>query len=132
MERILLLLLAILITIAIFTHLVGEVADKQTSRIYARAHLVETKNEATKGLLGVMLPYVIIAVSLIAGAIVVVAMTFGLISVTALWINRPQPPRIETHIIERHTMVMLRPGQSPKDYYRQLEKTNRIYYMNGE
>ncbi|KKL48413.1 hypothetical protein LCGC14_2325790 [marine sediment metagenome] len=132
MEKILSWVLAIFIAIIFFTYLVGEVTDKQTSRLYARAHLSEVRSESRKDLSVIFLPYVIIAVSLIAGVIVVVALTYGLIAVTAIWINRPlppPPPKTEIRIIERQIIVMLRPNQSRRDYYQQLEKvTNQTYY----
>lgn len=133
MEKILFWVLAILGVIIFWTYLAGEVADKQTSRLYARAHVIETQSEARKDLMAGLMPYVVISVSLIAGVIVVIAMTFGLISVTAIWINRPLPPKTEIRIIERQIIVMLQPDQSRRDYYRQLEKvSNQTYYTNGE
>ncbi len=136
MEKILSWVLVILVAIILLAYLVGEATDKQTSRIYARAHLLEVLSESRKDLAVIFMPYVVIAVSLIAGVTVVVALTYGLIAVTTIWINRPlppPPPKTEIRIIERQIIVMLRPNQSRRDYYQQLEKvTNQTYYLDGE
>lgn len=100
------ILVFILVSI-LFLYVSGRVTDKQTNRLYARAHLSEVQNEGRKDLMAGLMPYVVISVSLIAGVIVVIALTFGLISITALWINRQQQ---QTQRIENRTLLILQPG----------------------
>lgn len=104
-------------------YLSGKLADKQTSRLYARAHLSEVQNEGRKDLMAGLMPYVIVGISLVAGVTVVLALTFGLISITALWINRPQQQT--RRIIETRSILILQPGEhSKREIYKLLSGGN--------
>ena len=109
-------LLFFLLAAILLAYVAGEAADKQTGRLYARAHLSEVQNEGRKDMMTGLMPYAIIGVSAIGGSIAIIAMTYGLIVVATIWINRPQITR-PTHTIEKNriietkTILILQPGE---------------------
>jgi hypothetical protein len=106
-------------------YVAGEAEEKRASALYARAHLSEVQNEGRKDMMTGLMPYAIIGVSAIGGTIAIIAMTYGLVTVAAIWINRPQT-QTQTHIIERQIIVMLQDGQSRRDFFKQLEQRSKI------
>ena len=94
----------------LLAYVTGEAADKQSSRLYARAHLSEVQNEGRKDLMAGLMPYVVISVSLIVSAIVVIALaSLAAVGIYAMG-QRPaasQPMRV----IETRTILILQPGE---------------------
>ena len=123
-------LIVIIAAITLLIYITGEAADKQTTRLYARAHIIETKSEARQDLLAGLMPYVVVSVSIIGGTIAVIALTIFGIAI----INRPTPPHppppkriIETYHETRHTetrtILILQPGQhSRREIYKLLSQ----------
>ncbi len=117
-------ILVFTLAVILLAYVSGEVTDKQTSRLYARAHLSEIQNEGRKDMMAGLMPYAIIGVAAIGGSIAIVAMTYGLVAVATIWINRPQVTR-PTHTIQRitetRTILILQPGQhSRREIYKLL------------
>ena len=120
--KILLWLATFMILVILLLWMAGQLEDKRTDTLYARAHLSEIKNEGRKDLMAGLMPYTVIAVSLVAGTVALVAMTWGMVAI----VNRPLPP--ERHILEKQVFVMLQPGQSQRDFFRTMEDANVRYY----
>jgi len=98
--------------------------DARTNRLYARAHLVEAQSSARQDLLAGLMPYTIIGLATIGGVIAVVALVAGVVAVVAIWSDRPQaaPPRV----IERQMVILLQPGQTPREFWRQVSKVKLL------
>ena len=96
----------------------GLTAEKQSSRLYARAHLSEVQNEGRKDLMAGLMPYVVISVSLIVSAIVVVVL--ACLSVVAIY-ALAQRPALQSARIETRTILILQPGRhSRREIYKLL------------
>lgn len=101
--------------------------DARTSRLYARAHLVEVNSSARQDLLTAMMPFIILGLATIGGTIAIVALTYGLVTVAAIWLNRPPPPpAAATIILERQIIVMLQPGQTRRELWQQVSKVELL------
>lgn len=118
MKNALLWLIAIIIAFAIMLTATGFNADRQTQRLYAQAHLTNAQSSARQDLLAGLMPYTIIAVAVIGGTIATAALIAGAVAITAIWASRPQAP--PTRVIERQTMILLQPGQTPREFWRQM------------
>lgn len=122
MERLLAATLAVVVILACFMGLASNLTDKQTSRMYARAHLVEVKSAASQALLIGMMPYVVLGIAVIGGTVAVIALTWP----------RPMPP---TRAIERKVVIillqpeqaMLQPEQTRHEYWSQSARVIRRY-----
>ena len=94
--------------------------DARTNRLYARAHLVEAQSSARQDLLAGLMPYTIVGLAAIGGTISVVALMAGVVAVVVIWSNRPQPQT--TQIIERQMVILLQPGQTRPEFWRQVAR----------
>ncbi len=113
-------LLVFILAAVLLAYAAGKVTDKQTQRLYARAHLVESQSSARQDLLAGLMPYAILGLATISGVIAVVALIAGAIAITAIWSDRPQAA--PTKVIERQIIVMLQPGQTRRDFWQQLNE----------
>lgn len=130
MKDFLMWVVVIIGTLAILVWVIGEANEKEAGRLYARAHVIETNDQARQNLLSVLMPYVVISVSIIGGTVAVIALTvFGVAIIHRL----PPPPRRPERIVERHTethretrtILILQPGQhSRREVYRLLNGGN--------
>ncbi len=98
--------------------------DARTNRIYATAHLVGVQSSARQDTLAAMMPYAILGLATIGGTIAVVALVAGVVAVVALWSSRPPPA--PTRVIERQMIIMLQPGQTPREFWRQVSKVKLL------
>lgn len=122
MERLLAVTLAVVVILACFMGLASNLTDKQTSRMYARAHLIEAKSAANQALLVGLMPYTILGLAVISGAVVVVI---------ALTWPRPAPPT-EVKVIEQRVIVMLQPGQAKREFWSRLEQSENVRRQHEE
>lgn len=124
MKDFLMWLIVIIAAITLLIYITGEAADKQTTRLYARAHLVEAQSSARQDLLAGLMPYAILGLATTGGVVTVIAMTYGLVAFATIWVNRPPPP--ETVILERQIVVMLQPGQTHREFWQQANKVKLL------
>jgi hypothetical protein len=85
----LILLVALLVVIGVYV--AGEASEKrgnaQAAIMYGRAHLVEVQNEARKDLLAGLMPYTVLGLGVVAGAVVVIVVSLGTFGLLFTWIN---------------------------------------------
>ena len=117
----LILILALVILLALAA---ARANDAQTSRLYARAHLVDSQSSARQDLLAGMMPYAILGLAAISGVIAVVALVAGVVAVVAIWSSRP--PSTPIREIERQTIILLQPGQTRRDFWRQVSEVRLL------
>lgn len=108
----------------LLTYVTGQAADKQTGRLYARAHLVDSQSSARLDILAAMMPYAILGVATIGGVIAIVALMAGVVAVVAIWSSRP--PAAQAKEIERQIFIMLQPGQTRREVWQQVSEIKLI------
>lgn len=117
-------LLALIGSAALLMTAMGNADDAAARRLYAQSVVIQANSAARQDLLAGLMPYVVIAISLIVAAIVILALSFTFLSVFALWTSKPweknRPPQIE-RIIETRSILILQPGEhSKRELYKLL------------
>lgn len=69
-------------------YLQGEVAEKQASMFSAQAFLVVQQSQARLDFLGGMMPYTILGLGVIAGAVIITVVALGIFGVLFIRINQ--------------------------------------------
>lgn len=117
-------LLVFILAAILLAYISGEAADKQTNRLYARAHLVDSQSSARQDTLAAMMPYAILGVATIGGVIAIIALVAGIVAVVAIWSSRPATQPVRE--IERQMIIMLQPGQTRREVWRQVSEIKLI------
>lgn len=111
-------LIVIIGSLIVLVWALGEAQEKQASRLYARAHVIEAKAGARQDLLAALMPYTIIGLATLGGTIAVVALMAGTVAIVAL---AKRTPAQSHRVIERQTILLLQPGQhSRREIYKLL------------
>ncbi len=120
-------LLAIIGSAALLMTALANADDAAARRLYAQSAVIQANSAARLDFMGAALPYLVITVSLIVGAVVILALSFTFLSVFALWASKPwekgRPPQIE-RIVERQMVILIQPGQSRREVYQMLSEGN--------
>jgi hypothetical protein len=107
-------LLVFILAAILLAYVSGEAADKQTGRLYARAHLSEVQNEGRKDLMAGLMPYAVIGV---VGVMSIMALALAAIALAKMG----QPPQqSQQPVIERQMIILIQPGQSRREVYKML------------
>ncbi len=125
MKQAFLWLIVILGLVGLLTLASARADEARTSRLYARAHLVEAQSSSRQYLLAGLMPYTIIAVSIIGGTIAIVALVAGVVAVVAVWPRSPVAPGRVIEI-ETRTIILLQPGQSRRELWRALSGADEV------
>ncbi len=113
MKNSLVWLVTISASIAFLLFALGFNAERQAERAYAQAAIIRAQSSARLDLATALMPYTIIgAVALMA----IVALVLATMAIVRL--GQPQPPRV----IETRTLILLQPGQTRRDAWRQMSE----------
>jgi hypothetical protein len=112
MKNILLWLIALIVSAAIFTTALGFNAERQAERAYAQAAIIRAQSAARLDLSAALMPYAVIA---IVAFMAIVALALATIALVKL--GQPQQ---SPKLIERQMIVLIQPGQSRREVYQML------------
>lgn len=115
--------IAIIIAIAIMIYATGYHNDAAARRAQAAAMFIREQSQARLDLAAAAWPYFALTV-----VVIVTVPTAGLIVYALARSPRPQPA---TRIIETRTIILLQPGQSARQFWRQLSQSADIKMIGG-